>query len=152
MHNISWNILEYKKKEKNVDWYWAVIVISLSLAIIAFVIGDGLFSIFIILATLILLSFSNTEPRRFEVIVDKRGFKVGKDTYPFATLDEFWVDITEENSPKILLKSKKVFMPLIVIPLEDHHHLDIRDFLLQYLPEKEMHEPLSQKIMEKLGF
>lgn len=152
MQKLSWQILEYKKKEKTVDWYWAVGVIAFSLAVIAIIVGDGLFAIFIIIATAILLSFSNTEPRMFVVNVDKRGINVGSDKYPFATLDEFWIDITDENSPKILLKSKKVFMPLIVIPVEDHHHLDIRDFLLQYLPEKEMHEPLSQKVMEKLGF
>jgi len=43
-------------------------------------------------------------------------------------------------------------LPLIIIPIEGQHHLDIREFLLKYLPEKELHEPFSQKIMEKLGF
>ena len=151
-NKLSWQILEYKKKEKTVDWYWAVGIIALSLAIIAFIIGDGLFSIFIIMATAILLAFSNSEPRRFEISLDKRGVSIGKEEHPFATLDEFWVDITEKHAPKILLKSKKITMPLIVIPIEDYDHLDIRDFLLQYLPEKVLHEPLSQKIMEKLGF
>ncbi len=152
MNKLSWQILEYKKREKTVDWYWAVGVIAVSLAIIAVIMGDGLFSIFIIIATAILLTFSSREPRTFEVSVDKRGIIVGAESYPFATLEDFWVDISEHNNPKILLKSKKLIMPLIVIPIEDYDHMDIRDFLLEYLPEKEMHEPLSQKIMEGLGF
>jgi len=152
MEKISWKAYEHKKKEKTTDWYWAVIIIALSIAIIAFIINDGFFAILIIIGVAVLLVFSTKEPRLFDISLDKRGLIIGKDMYPFANLEEFWVDITETDNPKILFKSKKTIMPLIVVPLEDHHHLDVRDFLLKYLPEKEMHEPLSQKIMEGLGF
>jgi len=152
MDRISWQAYEHKKKEKSVDWYWAVIIIALSIAAIAFIINDGFFAILIILGTVTLLFFSTREPRLFDISLDPRGLIVGKDMYPFATLQEFWVDITDMDEQKILFKSKKTIMPLIVVPLEEYHHLDVRDFLLQYLEEKEMHEPLSQKIMEKLGF
>lgn len=151
-NKISWQALEYKRKEKTADWYWAVAIIALSVSVIAFLLGDGLFSIFIIIATITLLLFSQRNPRNIDVSMDERGLTVDRDVYPFATLEEFWVDISDRNSPKILLKSKKIIVPLIVIPIEEYHYLDIRDFLLNYLPEKEMHEPLSQKVMEKLGF
>ena len=152
MDTISWQAYEHKKKDRSVDWYWAVIIIALSIAAIAFIINNGFFALLIILGTMTLLFFSVKEPRLFDISLDSRGLIVGKDMYPFATLEEFWVDITDTDEPKILFKSKKTMMPLIVVPLEDHHHLDVRDFLLQYLEEKEMHEPLSQKIMDKLGF
>ena len=152
MDRISWHALEYKKTDKTVDWYWAVVIIALSMAVISFILGNGLFSIFIIIATFILVTLSSRDPEHFEVIVDKRGFTVGRDKYPFANIEDFWVDISENDSPKVLLKSKKLASPLIVIPIEEYNHLYVRDFLLQYLPEKEMHEPLSQKVMEKLGF
>jgi hypothetical protein len=152
MEKISWDYMEFKKKERTVDWYWAVIIIALALAIIALIIGDGLFSIFIILATAILLFLSNKEPRKFTVSMDKRGITVENDTYHFTNIEEFWIDVTDQNNPKIILKSKKITSPLIIIPIEDYHHLDIRDFLLQYLPENEMEEPFSHKIMDKLGF
>lgn len=151
-NKISWKALEYKRKEKTADWYWAVIIIAISITVIAFIVRDGLFAIFIILATATLLVFSIKEPKWVDISIDQRGFTVGDDTYPFATLNEFWVDISEKNNEKIILRSKKSIMPLIVIPIEEHHHLDVREFLLKYLPEKELHEPLSQKIMEGLGF
>ena len=87
-----------------------------------------------------------------EISINQKGITVEKEMYPFATLESFWVESQDEENQKILLKSKKLLMPLITIPLEEHHHLDVREFLLQYLPEEEMHEPLSQKIMERLGF
>ncbi len=151
-NKISWRALEYKRKEKTADWYWAVIIIAICIVVVAFIVHDGLFAIFIILATGALLAFSIREPQLVDINIDQRGFTVGNDTYPFATLHEFWVDISEKNNEKIILRSKRALLPLIIIPIEDMHHLDVRGFLLQYLPEKELHEPLSQKIMERLGF
>jgi hypothetical protein len=152
MEKITWKALEHKKKEKTADWYWAVIIIAISMAAIAFILHNILFGIFLIIATTVLFMFSTKDPQIIEVSIDKRGIVVNKERYPFATIESFWLDISEEKNHKILLRSKKVFMPLIAIPLEDYHHLDIRDLLLEFLPEVEMHEPISHKIMEKLGF
>jgi len=151
-NKISWEALEYKRKEKTADWYWAVALISLAIIITSFMTHNFLFGILIIISTIILVSFSVIAPKKVKVSMDQKGITVGKEMYPFTTIDSFWVESLDGENQKILLKSKKIIMPLIVIPLEEHHHLDIRDFLLQYLSEAEMHEPLSQKIMEKLGF
>lgn len=151
-NKISWKALEYKRREKTADWYWAVVIIALCIVVTAFILKDGLFAIFIIIATAMLLTFSVREPKWIDIAIDQRGLTVGHDTYPFATLTEFWVDISEKQNEKIIVRSKKMILPLIIIPIEEHHHLDVREFLLKHLPEKELHEPLGQKIMERLGF
>jgi len=151
-NKISWKALEYKRKEKTADWYWAVILIALAMIVTSFIVHNVLFAILIIISTAILMSFSIIAPKMVQISINQKGVTIEKEMYPFATLDAFWVESTDEDNQKILLKSKKLIMPLIAIPLEEHHHLDVREFLLQYLPEVEMHEPLSQKIMEKLGF
>ncbi|MBU6370644.1 MAG: hypothetical protein KGH93_00695 [Patescibacteria group bacterium] len=149
---MSWHALEYKQKEKTADWYWAVGIIALCLVVIAIISGDGLFAVFIILAVAILIAFSVREPKLVPITLDERGVTVGTDAYPFATLHEFWVDISEPENEKILLRSKKSFIPLVVIPITDRDHLAVREFLLKHLPEKELREPLGRKVMEKLGF
>ncbi len=151
-NKISWKALEYKRKEKTADWYWAVILISLTIVVISFIIHNALFAILVIIATIILMSFSIIAPGAVEISINQKGVTVGKEMYPFVTLESFWVESQDKDNQKILFRSKKILMPLVVIPLEEHHHLDVREFLLQYLPEAEMHEPLSQKIMERLGF
>ncbi len=151
-NKFSWKALEYKRKEKTTDWYWAVILIALAIVIISFIIHNVLFAILIIISTAILMSFSMVAPKMIEISMNQKGIIVGKEVYPFATLESFWVESEDEDNQKILLKSKKLIMPLVAIPLEEHNHLDVRQFLLQYLPEKEMHEPVAQKIMEGLGF
>lgn len=151
-NKISWEALEYKRKDKSADWYWAVILISLAMIVTSVIVHDVLFAILIIISTVILMSFSLVAPKIVKISINQKGVIVGKEMYPFASLESFWVESNNEDDQKILLRSRKIFMPLIVIPLEEVHHLDAREFLLQYLPEVEMHEPLSQKIMEKLGF
>ena len=151
-NKISWKALEYKRKEKTADWYWAVILIALAIVVISFITQNALFAILIIISTIILLSFSVIAPKTVDISMNQKGIAVGKEMYPFATLESFWVESMDKDNQKILFKSKKLIMPLVSIPLEEHHHLDVREFLLKYLPEVEMHEPLSQKIMEKLGF
>ena len=151
-HKIFWRALEYKRKEKTTDWYWAVILIALAIVVTSFIIHDALFGILIMISTGILLTSTMIAPKLIDISINQKGVTVGKEMYPFATLDAFWVESVEGEDQKILFRSKKLIMPLIVIPLEEHHHLDVRDFLLRYLPEEEMHEPISQKIMERLGF
>jgi len=151
-NKISWKALEYKRKEKTADWYWAVILIALAIVVISFITQNALFAILIIISTIILLSFSVIAPKTVDISMNQKGIAVGKEMYPFATLESFWVESMDKDNQKILFKSKKLIMPLVSIPLEEHHQRDVREFLLKYLPEVEMHEPLSQKIMEKLGF
>jgi hypothetical protein len=151
-NKISWKALEYKRKEKTADWYWAVILISLAIVVISFITHNVFFAILVIISTAILLSFSIVAPKTVLISINQKGVSVGKEMYPFVTLESFWVEGIEEDNKKILFKSKKLVMPLITVPLEEYHHLDVREFLLQYLPEAEIHESLFKKIMEKLGF
>jgi hypothetical protein len=152
MEKISWKSLEYKKKEKTADWYWAVGIITLSLIIISIILKNYSFVILLIIGVITIFIFSTKDPEILEITIDKRGLIVNKNMYPFASLESFWIDISEEDNHKLILRSKKTFMTLIIIPIDEMHHLDIRDFLLNFLPEIEMHEPTIYKIMDRLGF
>jgi len=78
---------------------------------------------------------------------------VGETLYPYSTLESFWV-IDEEINDRILIRSQKVFMPFLILPYEstEINPDDIRDYLLDYIDEEELEEPLSQILMERLGF
>jgi len=152
MNNISWYAFEYKKREKTVDWYWAVIIISISIIVISVILHNILFALVIILSVFTLLMYSRRDPLMVEVDLGEKGIRVGKDLYPYLSLEAFWVDSLDEDDLKILLKSKKQIMPIISVPISEYSHEDVRNFLLEKLEEKELHEPLSQKVMEKLGF
>ena len=84
--------------------------------------------------------------------ITRKGIFVDNSQIPFSLIDSFWV-IDEEVDDKILIKSKKALSPLIIIPFDSEitDADEIRDYLLDYIHEEEMYEPLHQKIMEFIG-
>lgn len=151
---INWQALEYHHEPKSPDWFWAVGIIALCTAIISIIYGNILFAILVIVATFSLFMYAVRQPEFIEFELNRKGIVIEKKLYPYSTLQSFWVE--EFNNihphPKLLVKSQKIAMPLIVIPIAGIHPDDVRDFLRLYLPEEEQFEPLSQKLMEYLGF
>lgn len=148
---ITWKAPEFIKYEKGPDWYWAVGVISITIAVAAVVFGNVLFGILVLIASVALTLQGSQDPEIREFSVDRQGVQADEILYPYSSLKSFWV----ENNPheqKLLLQSEKAWMPYIVMPIAEVDPEEVRDFLLQFLPEEEHQEPLTQKIMEYLGF
>ena len=148
---IQWRVLEFKHTEKSVDWFWAVGIITLIFAIIAIAILENLlFAILILIGTFALVTQSIKKPREISCSIGNEGIMMGSVLYKYSSLESFWVI---EDEKKIILKSKKMAMPYIIIPLGDNLSTkNIQVLLSEHLKEEEMSEPLSQKIFEKLGF
>ncbi len=97
-------------------------------------------------------------PKMEEYELSQMGVRAGKVVYPWKFLDSFW--IVEGNRmngvivpSKILLTSKKNFMPLIIIPIgKDASVGEIHQALQNMLPEIPQAEPLPDRLMRKLGF
>lgn len=148
---ITWQAPEYYHRDKSADWYWAVGIIALSAAGTAIILDNVIFGLVIIIATFSLMMYASRRPATIDIEINERGVKTGKMYYPYSNLESFWV---EENHsyPKILLKSKNVIVPHIVIHIEDEDPNEIRDFLREHLTEEEQSESLIHAIMEYLGF
>lgn len=149
---IEWDAHEYEHKERSSDWFWAVGILSVSIAVAAVIFGNVIFGIFILTAVFALALFINRVPDTVHVIVDEKGIAKDRIRYPYSTLQSFWIDI-EHSHPKILLSSEKVFMPLIIVPLAEA--VDVEDLhkkLSANLKEKYHSLPFVEKIIEALGF
>jgi hypothetical protein len=119
---ITWEAHEYVHAEKNRDWYWALAL------------------------------FASRKPDLVTFTLSQRGVRVDDDLYPFQSLESFGIDETPNKTPKLILKSNKIFSPGLVIPLEGIHPDEVHDFLLDFLPEGDHAESLSHHLMEYLGF
>lgn len=154
-HNVqfSWSAPEHVYTEKGPDWFWAVGIITLTLAIAAIAYGNVLFAIVIVVGAVALTLQSLRRPQTVEFAIGERGITADETLYPYSTLHSFWVE-HNPHEQKLILQSQKTLMPYIVIPI-DKSEVDpeaVRHELLYFLPEEEHLEPLSQKIMEYLGF
>jgi len=148
---IQWEAPEYHHHEKSADWYWAIGIIALSIAVLSIIFQNILFSIFIILAAIVMTLYAYRKPRIVPIEVNSRGIQVDKTLYSFDALESFWIE-ADEYHPQIIVKSKKMMMPYIVVPIGDINPDEVRTYLLMHLKEVEHHEPLGQKLMEYLGF
>lgn len=153
MDKLSWNTIEYLHQEKTADWYWIVGIVTISIAIVSIIMNNIIFAILIIVSAFILTLFASRKPQEIEIDIDNMGIRVGKTLYPYRNLDSFWVE-TRENNDRILIKSKKLFMPLIIAFIEETQVQpgDVRALLLKHLQEEEHSEPFVEKLLVYLGF
>lgn len=145
-------MLEYEPRHRTTDWYWAVGIIAISAAAGAVLIGNLLFALLIVVGTLSLVAHTHQAPKELRIEITKRGIAVNSDLYLFDALESFWIH-EYEHAPRLVIRSKRLVMPYITLPLPTDLVLsEIREVLAAYLKEEIYHEPISQKIMEYLGF
>lgn len=149
---IEWDAHEYEHKERSPDWFWAIGIIAVSIAIAAVIFGNIIFGILVLISTFTLSLFASRPPSTLHVSVDERGITRGKIRYPYQTLQSFWID-TEHPHKKIILQSEKMFMPLITVPLGDEVDVEqLHEKLLLSLPEEFHNLPFVERVLEYLGF
>lgn len=150
---ISWQQHEHLHREKTVDWFWIVGIIAFGGIVLSVFFNNFLFALIIFLFTVISFVMVQRPPRLLVFEISRKGVRAGNVLYPYSMLDSFWIEDTEYDD-KILFKSRKPLTPLLVIPF-DSTQTDpeqIRDFLLDFIDEEELEEPLHQILMEWFGF
>ena len=152
--SISWQAYEHEHREKTKDWYWSLGIIVVTASILSILFGNYIFGVLLIVMGVSLAVVGSRHPELVDFELNKLGIRIGKKLYPYATLEAFWVQDNAEigKTSDLLIKSRRTFVPLIVIPLNGVDSQDIRDYLLYNLLEKELEESFSHIIMENLGF
>lgn len=148
---LVWHAHEYVYRERSADWYWAVGIIAVSLAVTSILFNNVLFAVVIVLAFFVLMIYAKRKPHLLQIKIDDRGITEGKIHYHFSAIDSFWVE-DRFGDHKLILKSKKKTLPYIIIPIIDTNAEDVREMVKKYVPEEEHQEPLGKQIMEYLGF
>ncbi len=149
---IEWDAHEYEHKERSQDWFWAVGIIAVSLAVVAVILHDPITGILVLVAAFALSIFINRHPDVTHVVVDEKGITRGRVMYPYSTLESFWIDI-EHPHHKILLKSEKFLMPIIVVPLNPEVDAEkLHENMSLHLHEEYHAVPFVEKLLEHAGF
>ena len=148
---ISWHAPAHFYVEKRPDWYWIVAIITLALTIVSFIFGQIIMGIFFIVAAVALVLHSSHPPRRIYCEINDRGLIVDRILYPFLTLDSFWIP-HDQYPHKLLIKSHKLFMPRIVLYIDEVDPESVREILLKYIAETEHQEPFLKHVLESFGF
>jgi len=151
-YKIDWEELEYEFFDKNSDWFWALGIVSIAVAVTAIILNNILFAILILVGAFALGIHSVKKPEIVHYEVNQRGIIIDNKLYPYNSLDSFWIEHNPED-PKLLITSKKVLMPQIVIRINlEVDTDDLRDYLLDHVDEEEQKESFATTIMDYLGF
>ncbi len=149
---VTWEAPEHHHTEKSGDWFWALGIIGIAAAAAAFFWGNFLFAVLILVATLTVALNATKEPQILPFAISMRGVRVGKELFPYSTLEAFYIDEDFSTGPQLLIRSDRTFMPLIVIPLPEEFLHEIEDIIGSKLPEEHIEEPFLHTFLEFLGF
>lgn len=152
MKKFSWQTPEYVYTKRTSDWYWTVGIISGAIVLTSMIFGNYLFGIVLGLGVFTLTLFTLRKPNTINVEITETGIRVDKMLYPYHSLDSFGLDEEHHHGSRLFLKSKKVVMPLITIPLAQENANELRDFLTEHIKEENFEQGLMHTLLERLGF
>jgi hypothetical protein len=149
---LRWSGYEHEHIERGSDWYWALGVVAVCIAVAAILLENLLFALVVILAAVIIGMIARTPPEITEFEISDRGVRVGRDMHRYSEILAFWVEDEDENQPMLLIDTTKMLSPNLVIPLDNVDPERVRDILREHAEEVPMREPIGHKILEFFGF
>jgi len=162
-NGLSWSALEYEEKDRSRDWFWALGIIVATGSVASIIFANYFFAALLILSGVLLGFFAIKKPSIVIYELNNKGLKIGNRLYPYENIKSFWIQLEiptnpnfpgqTEMKPLLFIKSERVFMPILVIPIKEESAENIHSILTEKnVEEEEMKEPPSEKIMEVLGF
>jgi len=157
MERLEWTALEYEDKERDPDWFWALGIIVVTSSIASIIYGNYFFAVLIILSGVLLGFFAKKKPDVVYYELNSKGLRIRSRLYPYDNIKSFWVQIAHPDDVLMkdlfFIKTERFFMPILVVPIDVSMADEIRSTMLdRNIPEEEMREHASEKIMDRLGF
>jgi hypothetical protein len=154
INQILWQAPEHIKLEKNEDWFWIIGIVSAGLVFLSIFFGNILLGLIILIGIGVTFAIANKPAEIIDFEINRKGVKINDTLYTYANLESFYIiDEDGYERDRLLIKSRKMFVPLLVLPIGNSiEHQIIYDFLIEYLNEEELREPTMQKMMQNLGF
>lgn len=151
--NFSWEAPERIFFPKKPDWFVTIWIIAVTIIVIAIIFNNLVFAALVLVATLALTLNAKQEPKVVKLEITERGVRKDDLFYPWSSFISFWIE-EDDLVPKLLLESHRRFLPHTVL-LIDEDIIDIEELrqgVSTKLEEFEQHEPLIERIFERLGF
>lgn len=156
-YRLVWSAPAYEHRVHGTDWYVAVGIITVALAVAFFIVGNIALSLILLIGIGTLLVYARKEPHLIEYEISELGIRADTTLYRWESLDSFWILEQESvsaahTSSKLFLTSKKTFMPHIMILLDNAPITEVHAAMESMLPAVPQNESLPEHLMHKLGF
>ncbi|MFH1533670.1 MAG: hypothetical protein ABID64_01955 [Nitrospirota bacterium] len=147
---ISWTAPEHLRHKRGK--IWKVIVAALLIA--AIVTGMAhqawTFSLAIVVFAIVYYLVNREPTKDVEVSISDIGIKVGKRKYPFTRIKSFWLVYEPPYTKSLYVKVDGELVVDISIQLNSQDPSEVREFLIEKIPEKEGHNQSLTEIFSRL--
>ena len=140
---------EYVHKTK--DWFWILWIAALASVCAAILVGNYTFAAFLFLSGFVITILAIRKPPIVNVYFGNSYVQVQNKKYAVSEIESYNL-ISEHH--RILLKHKKTFMPILVIPIGTRGpEGKIRRYLNEspWAEDVELQEPFLEVLAERLG-
>ncbi len=147
-----WDGVEHEHLEKSVDWYWGLGIVIVTGIIIAIVSKNYLLAVLLFMGGLMLGFYANDKPAPVHVEISERGIKLNRDLYIYESIVSFWMYKDHKDREQLVIVTGRKVLPQRIISLPSEiSHLEIRNYLLDFVEEKESKPTLIDTIAESFG-
>lgn len=147
----EWDIPEYEENNRPKSWLIFMLVIAFSLILYAIFTNNYLFSLVIILFSIIIFLQSIQKPIFLPFKITNLGVVLNNRFYKYAELRDFYIIYNPKENLKMLFLETNGLKPKLRIPLIKMEPIEIRKTLENFLEENLdiEEEPLSDFVARK---
>lgn len=148
---LRWSAYEHEHIERGADWYWALGIVAVSVAVTSILFQDFLFAVLVIVAAWTLVLIARTPPEIAHFELSDKGIRINGKLHRYDDVLAFWVEDDHRKRPHLLIDTTRWLSPNMILPIEHIEPGLIRAYLKERVKERRMEEPFTHKVMEFFG-
>jgi hypothetical protein len=152
IHNkilLQWQGPEYENYPKDRRWYITASLVLAAIIAYALITNSPLMAITFILIGIVGFTYLEKDPAVFTYSINEHGIIAERDIYDFEDIKSFWIFYKEPHQRILSLHSAGLLIPYVHIPIHQIDSEEVRQLLLQFIPEKRQ-QPSAIDTMERL--
>ena len=146
-----WTCREVEPYTRGPLWYALMGAAFVGLMVYAIASRNFLFAGILLLAAIV-TAVQSRQDRGVEVRIAADGVHLASRHFPWDALERFHLIYQPPVVKSLYLHTRRLMGTRVAVPLHDQNPVELRRFLLRYLPEDttQEHEPLSDQILRLL--
>ena len=133
---IAWQGPEFEVYERDKQWYIAAAVVLLLIVTYAVIINSPIMAITFILIGVVGYIYLQKDPRDLVFAVTEQGVVVGDELFHFDDIESFWIFYEPPHTYMLSLAMRNRMLPHVHIPLHQVDPVELREALMNFVPEE----------------
>ena len=151
---IEWKGQEFEFEPKSTTWYWCIGILSVGSATAAFIVGNILFGIILILAGITVSLLGSRHPVTHAFKISDRGIHVGDQVFRYENIENFAIDDHHDSgSPtKLHYTLRQGLVKVMTVPIAGVDFRQVRTALKNHnVSEVENLDSLNARLADWMG-